>query len=585
MKKKLLYFVIAFMAKTILYAQPYVSIIDAPPVFNYVIVDKNSLPAPDFVNRVLTLDFEDNFDGTQLNPNVWNTDFAWGPITIGENYNWCDPSEITVSGGTLKLGVNKNTNANIVFEGNTYSRDYAAGVVSTKQYDFTYGRYEIRCKVPLINQHWPAFWAYGGSNQELDIFEFNSSDWKYHHNCSPAPAHDKWYAPMECATAEPMFTWHSPGTPQGSVYGSNNTVSGFRYAFCDWDVQNTPFDPNHGCEYTTPNVYADFHNEWHTWSITFDPLKISWEIDGTNFRTDARYYYYCPGLSAPYGPFYPIYSTAEYDDNNLPIQVRYCQGRTIVEQKNFPVGAIKMYMILSNGLVKMKDNNNNEDYNLYNFVDNWWDWPEGFFEIDYCRYYRFNDCNSTIKICKYEDAEPRFVNNKITGNNVYLATPPTGNGSCIFTIPSGKTVEAVAVNEVGITGEFAVSSNSEFIARIGQCNNGEINRTTSNNNSSHSTTAAAYSVKGSQEKESMEKTGRNGLLKVYPNPATETINFSCDKTIYKDFTLELLDETGRSMLKQSNEDKVNVSSLTSGFYFLKFTSQGYQKMFKVNVQH
>jgi hypothetical protein len=72
---------------------------------------------------------------------------------------------------------------------------------------------------------------------------------------------------------------------------------------------------------------------------------------------------------------------------------------------------------------------------------------------------------------------------------------------------------------------------------------------------------------------------------VFPNPATETVCINYDRNTFRDFILEIYDESSRLINKQSNTDCMDVSQLKSGLYFLKFTSGAYQKMFKVNVLH
>lgn len=80
-----------------------------------------------------------------------------GQVYIDEN--------VEVSDGLLKLNVKRDST---VWFGK--KRPYSSGMIHSKQ-SFSYGRYEVRCKLPKGRGLWPAIWLFGKNSAELDILE------------------------------------------------------------------------------------------------------------------------------------------------------------------------------------------------------------------------------------------------------------------------------------------------------------------------------------------------------------------------------------------------------------------------------
>jgi beta-glucanase (GH16 family) len=153
----------------------------------------SSMPEGEFVPAVVewSLVLEDNFDGAVLDTGLWNIDVGDGcPEVCGWGNNELQvysPANIDVSGGTLKLrGQQENDGS------------YTSARINTKgKFDFTYGKVEVRARVPAGMGTWPAIWALhspaGGANPaypdegvygpwplsgEIDIMEaFNYGPW------------------------------------------------------------------------------------------------------------------------------------------------------------------------------------------------------------------------------------------------------------------------------------------------------------------------------------------------------------------------------------------------------------------------
>lgn len=136
------------------------------------------------------LDFEDDFNGTQLDANKWENHYGWGARQNGsgsEQEYYTDGQNMIISNGTLKLTAKseyvhemrdptidpyETLSDNIQ---NLRYFNYTSGMISSKR-KFSYGKYEIMCKIPDAYGAWPAFWTFGdapaGGTSEIDCFEF-----------------------------------------------------------------------------------------------------------------------------------------------------------------------------------------------------------------------------------------------------------------------------------------------------------------------------------------------------------------------------------------------------------------------------
>jgi hypothetical protein len=353
-------------------------------------ISVSGLPDCNYKNSGLVLSFSDEFNDTILDQSKWNTSLPWGQ-TINGIDAWCDSNEIHLTGTTIKLGANKKYNPNVYIDGRIESRDYSIGVVSTKQ-TFGYGYYQLRCKIPRIAQHWPSFWLFGDCAQEIDIFEFSGAYYKpskkklFHDRLSYCTPHrEKWYTPQICATAEPFMSIHTPKNTiapcQSSLCEWRTTIRNLQYH--TWNVKHTPLKFDRGCEYGNIKVDVDFHADWHTFGLAYTPEYVTFLIDSVPVITEYRYF-----------------KKQKLSLNSIEEYIPTCLGgycfsndTNLFEQVNFPQGNIDMRVIFGNGHSKC------EDYNLIKWIDDYWDWPEGFLEVDYFRYYKYTSCDQTKFAC------------------------------------------------------------------------------------------------------------------------------------------------------------------------------------------
>jgi beta-glucanase (GH16 family) len=110
--------------------------------------------------------FQDNFDGGSINQGVWQV--ANWPGNNNNELQYYHPGQVSVWGGSLHLRADHDP-------GWTYGREYNSGLVRTWQ-EWSYGRIEVRAKLPWGQGFWPAIWllprtAPWPAGGEIDIME------------------------------------------------------------------------------------------------------------------------------------------------------------------------------------------------------------------------------------------------------------------------------------------------------------------------------------------------------------------------------------------------------------------------------
>lgn len=129
--------------------------------------------------------FDDEFNGGSLDTSLWSTGWLGSGITADVSGIDCDdPSQVSVSGGSLQLALVQRTE----WCGGE-QQDYATGAVNTKgKESFLYGAFEARIYLPATSDggyiaNWPAWWAVGANwphDGEMDVLEGLSGNACYH---------------------------------------------------------------------------------------------------------------------------------------------------------------------------------------------------------------------------------------------------------------------------------------------------------------------------------------------------------------------------------------------------------------------
>lgn len=116
------------------------------------------------------LEFEDDFDGTALDPSKWSSGFGWGP-TSGNTVGFCDPDNNIVSGGVLEQRIERRHQ-----EGQPFS----VGCINSRdRFSRLYGYWEASIRMAGCRGARGAFWAKPNDESwppELDVVEVYGDD-------------------------------------------------------------------------------------------------------------------------------------------------------------------------------------------------------------------------------------------------------------------------------------------------------------------------------------------------------------------------------------------------------------------------
>lgn len=110
-----------------------------------------------------TLMWNDEFNDANLNKTKWNV-WDWASIKSNE-LEYYAPDEVWTQDGVLRIRSQKRE-----YKG----RQYTSGKLTTQHlFTQTYGRFEMRAKLPTGKGMWPAFWLNPivGWPPEIDVFE------------------------------------------------------------------------------------------------------------------------------------------------------------------------------------------------------------------------------------------------------------------------------------------------------------------------------------------------------------------------------------------------------------------------------
>ena len=198
----------------------------------------NQNPTTDYTNLVWSDEFD--VDGAP-DSSKWGYDLGtgtdgWGNQEVQSYTNAAANS--SVSGGTLKI--------NLIKSGSTYT---SARLKSENKFEFTYGKVEVRAKLPVGGGTWPAIWMLGEnyatntwpSCGEIDIME--------HKGNQPNVIYG---------------TLHYPGNSGGNGNGNNTTIAN---ASSEFHIYKTVWSP------TSIQIFVDdvlFHSVANSSSLPFN---------------------------------------------------------------------------------------------------------------------------------------------------------------------------------------------------------------------------------------------------------------------------------------------------------------------------
>jgi beta-glucanase (GH16 family) len=195
-------------------------------------------PEPTQPSAEWVLAWADEFDGPRLDATSWNIELMPNPFNEELQYYPDRPdnspnSNILVEDGMLIIEARREDFG---------QRKYTSGRINTKaKREFLYGRFEARIRLPAEVGMWPAFWMLGGNIDqvgwpacgEIDIMEGKGR----------------------------LPTLSSGALHRGPDAARNQITS---------------------AQYVLPE--GNFHDEWHLFSVEWEPAQIRWYVDETLFQ-------------------------------------------------------------------------------------------------------------------------------------------------------------------------------------------------------------------------------------------------------------------------------------------------------------
>ncbi|WP_223648840.1 glycoside hydrolase family 16 protein [Hymenobacter psoromatis] len=227
------------------------------------VTNADAHPYADYTEQV----WSDEFDATSLDATKWTPEV--------QDVWFNNELEATTNSRTNVNVVNGLLNITAVQE-NYHGRTYTSARINTKgKKEFTFGRLDVRAKVPKGKGIWPAIWMLGANDSQVS-----------------------WPA---CGEIDIMELKGSSPTVAYTTMHFGNTVATHQYK---------------GSPYTLPTgASPDFSGDFHLYSAVRSQNQIDFYVDGT------KYFTFTSGDAAPYpfnNPFYVILNVAvggDFDGN------------------------------------------------------------------------------------------------------------------------------------------------------------------------------------------------------------------------------------------------------------------------------
>lgn len=211
--------------------------------------------------------WSDEFSGNKPDSSKWNV-LLRETSKHGE-LQYYVPDEVYVDNGMLHLRSRVRKYG---------SKEYTSGRIDTRgKYAPTYGRFEIRAKLPAGQGLWPAHWLYPQNrNWEMEaLMQKEVAEGRE----KLIPEERPWYTEIDIME----FLGHEPNV----IYGTNH--------YCDYDGKRRSTS---GKEVSS----EDFSKDFHVYALEWEPDSLRWYIDGKLYHSTAS--------GVPHTPHYIILNTA-----------------------------------------------------------------------------------------------------------------------------------------------------------------------------------------------------------------------------------------------------------------------------------
>ncbi len=179
----------------------------------------------------------------------WLTKERWGDIHPDKTFCWYDSKAVEIdNNGFLHLKTKLNSKH---FEDIGVRSEVGVGLVSCLTH-FSFGSFEIECKLPTGSNLWPAFWLYSFQSwpPEIDIFEAYSNNKSSYFDFDIKNPLKFWN--LKSCLHYGTVDNHQNITDKKSFFGFKNPRKSFIKYRCDW----------------YPDRIDIFYNGWKVRSIT-----------------------------------------------------------------------------------------------------------------------------------------------------------------------------------------------------------------------------------------------------------------------------------------------------------------------------
>jgi len=506
--------------------------------------------------------YTENFNYKNELPNNWR--FDWGcPMDDdvgdeGKGLCWVGSSQdglesfnrdLVVSNGVAYIQVNPTSSHN---NANGWGCGCPTGnCVSNKNYNFTtsllngyfyfrQGRTDAKIRIPNNNLMWPAFWLYGANSEEIDIFEFYDSE----------------IASNDCDVYSDMrMTLHGE-------YAAGTGSAGLQK--CE-----------RGRKFPATDIAGDFFNNFHVYSSDFDDYQVDIYVDNTRVGTTTKFY------DGDYGSPACHY----HGEHNLPgynygceAMIQLASGIDVYADYAFPTPNARPMTARINSSLNMHGVDGSGQSYDQTLMNSWSSWSREDLEIAVDQFIVWQpiNCSASYNVATETDFGVNSGNTSfLGGNNI---TVGSASGSTMFNPMSDlyagvqKNFQLLATDYIAFVGDVQINSGGSdsytyLRAEIIDCSQarplGDLNDSVPRQQASTATSIAGVS-----------KTD-NGAVKLYPNPASNSIKVSMvDEDFYDITQMEIIDNLGRKFPVEKS-DAIDISFLPNGFYELKLVfSQG-----------
>lgn len=211
--------------------------------------------------------WQDEFNGKALDETKWNVLIR--ETSKHDELQYYIPEEVYLQDGNLRIRSSKRDYG---------SQHYTSGRLDTKdKLAITYGRFEIRGKLPVGKGIWPAYWLYPQNRDWM--MEYIMQEAVENGKERSIPELRPWYTEIDIME----YLGHEPKVFYATFH---------YYSFKGKKMSSS-------AKYDAPFSFAD---DYHTYVLEWEPDAIRWYIDGKLIHTAKE--------GVPHTPHFLILNTA-----------------------------------------------------------------------------------------------------------------------------------------------------------------------------------------------------------------------------------------------------------------------------------